>query len=83
MVVISQRGARASLRESSVGAHPLEGRRVATADGRLVYDLSEGTFADGRFTVWSTKGGLQGEVTIYGSGRPIVRSERGTLGHSR
>ena len=66
-----------------VGAHPLEGRRVTTTHGRLVYDLSEGTFADGRFTVWSTKGGLQGEVTIYGSGRPIVRSERGTLGHSR
>jgi hypothetical protein len=29
--------------------------------------------------IWSTPGGLQAEITLYGSGVPIALSERGRL----
>ena len=43
------------------------------------YDLDKGLFAGGRFVVWITYGQFEAEYTIYGSGVPIVRSERGYL----
>jgi hypothetical protein len=45
---------------------------------RAHYDLADGAFAGGRFEVWDT-GGLQAELTIYGSGVPVVSSARGAL----
>lgn len=50
----------------------------ATAE-RLTYALSGGTFAGGRIVVWREPRGLQAELTIYGSGVPIVKSERGSV----
>lgn len=66
-------------RHVSVGGKPLLGESKADATGALWYDLSEGTFAGGRFRVWATPSGLQAERTLYGSGVPIVLSERGVL----
>ena len=43
------------------------------------YDLDNGLFAGGRFIVWITKDQFEAEYTIYGSGVPIIRSERGYL----
>ena len=43
------------------------------------YDLDKGLFAGGRFIVWITEDQFEAEYTIYGSGVPIVRSERGYL----
>ena len=43
------------------------------------YDLDKGLFAGGRFFVWITEGQFEAEYTIYGSGVPIIRSERGYL----
>ena len=43
------------------------------------YDLDKGLFAGGRFVVWITDGQFEAEYTIYGSGVPIIRSERGYL----
>ncbi|MBN1655655.1 MAG: BPTI/Kunitz domain-containing protein [Deltaproteobacteria bacterium] len=66
----------------SVGDAPLLGELTASSVdsiGRLTYDLATGTFAGGRFVVWSEESGLQAELTIYGSGLPIISSERGTL----
>jgi hypothetical protein len=63
----------------SVGSAPLNGSRTTETEESVVYDLSEGTFAGGRFVVWADNQGLQAELTIYGSGRPIVKSERGNL----
>jgi hypothetical protein len=37
------------------------------------------TFAGGRFAVWPGQTSLQAELTIYGSGVPIVSSEREAL----
>ncbi len=62
-----------------IGADPLVGQRESASGTQLSYALAQGTFAGGRFVVWATAAGLQGELTLYGSGRPIVRSERGAL----
>lgn len=43
------------------------------------YDLVEGVFAGGRFVVWKNNEKFDGELTIYGSGVPIVLSDRGSL----
>ena len=43
------------------------------------YDLDKGLFAGGRFVVWITDSKFEAEYTIYGSGVPIIRSERGYL----
>jgi hypothetical protein len=50
----------------------------ATAE-RLIYGLVDGAFAGGRFMVWREPSGIQAELTIYGSGLPVVRSERGSV----
>lgn len=63
----------------SLGPRLVRGQRAASADTCLVFDLSEGTFAGGRFVVWAGREGLQAEVTLYGSGRPIIESQRGAL----
>jgi len=42
-------------------------------------NITKDTFAGGRFVVWAADVGLQAELTIYGSGVPIVSSERGPL----
>jgi len=43
------------------------------------YDLNKGLFAGGRFVVWINEGQFEAEYTIYGSGVPIIRSDRGYL----
>ena len=63
----------------AVGDTPLLGEQASYADGRREYDLTTGTFAGGRFIVWPGAAGLQAELTIYGSGVPIISSERGAL----
>jgi hypothetical protein len=37
------------------------------------------TFTGGRLVVWPTNTNYEAELTIFGSGFPIIRSERGTL----
>jgi len=63
----------------SIGPRSVRGLRTAWPDTCFVFNLSEGTFAGGRFVVWAGSEGLQAEVTLYGSGRPVVESKRGTL----
>jgi len=45
----------------------------------LAYVLSEGTAAGGRFLIWVEQGAYRAELTIYGSGIPVIESERGDL----
>lgn len=61
-----------------VGDVPMEGIRGADVGVRAHFDLDGGTFAGGRFQVWDD-GGLQAELTLFGSGVPIASSERGAL----
>lgn len=58
---------------------PMVGSLSESTSQRLLYRLVEGTFAGGRLVVWTTANGLQGEVTIFGSGVSVIRSERGSL----
>ena len=73
-VEVSDDGARVE-----VGETPMVGERNDAGATRISYDMSEGLFAGGRFVVWATEEGLEAELTIYGSGRPIVHSERGRI----
>ena len=43
------------------------------------YEIEQGLFAGGRFIVWIADNHLEAELTVYGSGVPIVTSERGRL----
>jgi hypothetical protein len=62
-----------------VGEGPMKGERQQADESRIAYDLTGGVFAGGRFVVWKAEGGLEAELTIYGSGVPIVSSERGHI----
>jgi hypothetical protein len=73
-IVVSKR-----LREVSIGTAPWRGTIAQGSPGSLRYELSTGTFAGGRWIVWNTARGLEAELTLYGSGVPIVSSERGRL----
>jgi hypothetical protein len=57
----------------------MRGQRINDGDESKLYELTEGLFAGGRFVVWVQNDGFQAELTIYGSGIPIVKSERGNL----
>jgi len=63
----------------SGGTPAWSGARAAGDAAHANFDLSAGTFAGGRFVVWAAEDGLQAELTLYGSGVPIVKSERGAL----
>ena len=43
------------------------------------YSLTNGLFAGGRFNVWIVDKHFEAEFTVYGSGVPIIKSERGVL----
>jgi hypothetical protein len=43
------------------------------------YNLVQGSFAGGRFVVRTNSSAFDAELTLYGSGVPIVHSERGPL----
>ena len=55
------------------------GERISDGTESKHYDIVEGLFAGGRFIVWIINDHFEAEYTIYGSGVPIIRSERGRL----
>ncbi len=61
------------------GAPPIKGTRSSQSGDRVTYNLTEGLFAGGRLVMWKDGSGYQGELTVYGSGVPVVRSERGKV----
>jgi hypothetical protein len=63
----------------SIGDPPIKGRQQPTGALQFVVYLQEGTFAGGRFLIMNGKEGPEGELTVFGSGLPIIKSERGTL----
>lgn len=62
-----------------VGDATIAGTWDQQAGGTRRFNLTSGVFAGGRFDVWSGDTAFNAELTIYGSGVPIVSSERGTL----
>lgn len=65
-----------------IGDPPLIGRRIASSSNSVSFDLIEGTFAGGSFGVSMKEGGLEASLTLFGSGLPILSSERGPLRES-
>ncbi len=63
----------------SIGDPPIKGRQQPTGALQFVFYLQEGTFAGGRFLIMNGQDGPEGELTVYGSGLPIIKSERGAL----
>lgn len=61
---------------------PKKGARHASGDP-AVYWLQEGTFAGGQFVLLRGDRGLEAELTMFGSGVPIISSERGSLSKKR
>ncbi|HEX7878467.1 MAG TPA: hypothetical protein VF720_03605 [Candidatus Eisenbacteria bacterium] len=45
----------------------------------LTYDLVQGTVAGGRFRAWTERDVVRAELTLYGSGVPVLSSRRGKL----
>ena len=73
-VTLSEDGQMVTIEPGSI-----RGQRINDGDESRLYELTEGLFAGGRFVVWVQNDGFQAELTIYGSGIPIVKSERGNL----
>jgi hypothetical protein len=74
-VVLSGLGARVSI--AGANDDSIFGSRSSATADRVVFDLS--VFAGGRLVVRSGKPSLQGDLTIFGSGVPVISSERGRL----
>ena len=58
---------------------PIAGRMEIDEANLRQYELYDGLFAGGRFNVWITNNHFEAEYTVYGSGVPIITSERGKL----
>ena len=55
----------------------VSGERIKDGELSKSYVLSNGLFAGGRFIIWINNNIFEAEYTIYGSGIPIIKSERG------
>jgi len=66
-------------RVALIGEERLQGELTTEPGEELTYDITTGTSAGGRLVIWADASGLQAELTMYGSGVPIVSSERGPL----
>jgi hypothetical protein len=63
----------------SIENETVTGERSNDGETSKRYELDEGLFAGGRFIIWISNGHFEAEYTVYGSGVPIIRSERGKL----
>lgn len=67
------------LQTISIMKDSISGTMMESTEEYKKYDLDNGLFAGGRFVVWISNNQFEAEYTIYGSGIPILRSERGVL----
>lgn len=67
------------LRTVSIMRDSISGLIMEDKDAYKKYDLNKGLFAGGRFILWINDGMFEAEYTVYGSGVPIILSERGNL----
>jgi hypothetical protein len=75
-IVLSGQGVTVAITGAQMMFH---GARASATATRVEYTLDQGTFAGGRWAAWPEHAGLAAELTLFGSGRPVVKSERGTL----
>lgn len=58
---------------------PIKGYNTSSNTTCKLYNLTEGLFAGGQFKAFIDNDVVEAELTIYGSGVPIIKSERGYL----
>lgn len=63
----------------SIKPGPVSGEKTKDGEISKYYELVDGLFAGGRFIIWKNNEKIEAEYTIYGSGLPIIKSERGKL----
>lgn len=63
----------------SINPGPVSGEKTKDGEISKYYEIVDGLFAGGRFIVWINNEKFEAEYTIYGSGVPIIKSERGKL----
>ena len=63
----------------SISPGPVAGFKEKDNDVCKFYEITDGLFAGGRFLIWIYNDEFEAEFTVYGSGVPIIRSERGIL----
>jgi hypothetical protein len=73
-VIFSENGQIVTIEPGSVS-----GEKINNGEESKLYELVEGLFAGGRLVIWINHEDFEAEYTIYGSGVPIIRSERGKL----
>jgi hypothetical protein len=66
-------------KEVSINNDSIQGTAGTESDLKKSYNLDKGVFAGGRFVIWPKDQPTKAELTIYGSGVPIIVSERGML----
>ncbi len=63
----------------SIEPGSLKGELKNNSEKSITFELIKGVFAGGRFTIWKNSEFFEFENTIFGSGVPIIKSERGKL----
>lgn len=58
---------------------PVTGVKAKDGKTSKYYELDNGLAAGGRFVIWINDKDFEAELTVYGSGIPIIKSERGNL----
>jgi hypothetical protein len=76
-VTFSENGQAVTIESLETGT--VSGERINDGETSRRYELDGGLFAGGRFIIWISNGQFEAEYTVYGSGVPIIRSERGKL----
>ena len=57
----------------------VSGEKTNDSPGSVFYNIVNGLFAGGRFVIWKNNDVFGAEYTIYGSGIPVIKSERGSM----
>jgi hypothetical protein len=73
-VIFSEDGQTVAIEPDSIN-----GQKTNNSAESVYYELGEGTVAGGRLIVWINNNQFEAELTVYGSGVPIIKSERGYL----
>jgi len=63
----------------TIGTGAVSGEKIKDDEESKYYNIVNGLFAGGRFLIWKNNNDFEAEYTIYGSGVPVIRSERGSL----
>jgi hypothetical protein len=63
----------------TIEAGSVSGEKTNDSSESVFYKIVDGLFAGGRFVLWRDNDFIVAEYTKYGSGIPIIKSERGNM----